>query len=88
MARAEIESAYYEVVRRREAEELYRRSTDPEELVDIARIAYDEGEQRILELLDAYRMALAVKLRGLELAAHSRRSRIDLDLVVGEEVIP
>jgi hypothetical protein len=51
-------------------------------------MAYDEGEQGILELLDSYRTALAVRLRGLELAAASRRSRITLDLVVGEEVVP
>ena len=88
MALTEIESVHQEVLRRREAEELYRRSADSEELVRIARMAYDEGEQGILELLDAYRTALAVRLRGLELAAASRRSRITLDLVVGEEVVP
>lgn len=88
MALTEIESVHQEVLRRREAEELYRRSADSEELVRIARMAYDEGEQGILELLDSYRTALAVRLRGLELAAASRRSRITLDLVVGEEVVP
>ena len=88
MARAEIEAAHRNVERRREAEELYRRASDPDELVSIARIAYDEGEQGILELLDAYRTALRVELRMLVLATEARKARIFLDLVIGEEVFP
>lgn len=88
MARAEIELAHEQVVRRREAEALYRRSADPDMLVRIALLAYDEGEQGILELLDAYRTALSVQLRRLTLAAEARKARIELDRVVGEEVMP
>jgi len=88
LARAEIEFAHQEVLRIGEAESHYRRAADPDELVRVARIAYDEGEQGILELLDAYRTALEVRLRRLDLATASRRARIRLDVVVGEEVIP
>jgi cobalt-zinc-cadmium efflux system outer membrane protein len=88
MARSEIKAAHEKVVRLREAEALYRRSADPDVLVRTALIAYDEGEQGILELLDAYRIALAVELRRLMLAAEVRKARIHLDRVVGEEVIP
>ena len=87
-ARAEIEAAYRDVMRRREAEERYRQLADTEELVRTAEIAYDEGEKSILELLDAYQVALNVRTRSLALAAYARKARITLDLVVGEEVNP
>lgn len=86
IARAEIEAAYEETVSLREAEEVYGSSADLEELLGAARLAYEEGEQGILELLDAYRAVLAVKLRGLELAAEARKARIALDRAAGEEV--
>ncbi len=88
MARSEIKAAHEKVVRLREAEALYRRSADPDVLVRTALIAYDEGEQGILELLDAYRIALAVEQRRLMLAAEVRKARVHLDRVAGEEVIP
>jgi cobalt-zinc-cadmium efflux system outer membrane protein len=88
LARAEIEAAYKDATRRREAEERYRQLADPEELHQAAQVAYDEGEQGILELLDAYRVSLNVKKRGLELAAETLKARIALDRAAGEEVIP
>lgn len=58
------------------------------ELLQIGRVAYEEGEQGILELLDAYRVALFSRLQALELAASARQSEIDLNRAVGEEVLP
>ena len=56
-------------------------------LAQIARLAYEEGEQGILELLDAYRIALATRLRGFDLAAAARRSAVELSRAVGEDVL-
>jgi cobalt-zinc-cadmium efflux system outer membrane protein len=85
---AEAEAAYAEVGARREAEESYAAAGDPEELVTIARAAYEGGEMRILELLDAYRTALAVRLRTLELRAAARKAEVGLGRAVGAEVLP
>ncbi len=65
--------------------ELGEKST---ELAQIAQVAYQEGEQGILELLDAYRVALLSQRRALELLAAAKRAEIELDRAVGEEVLP
>ena len=57
-------------------------------LARIARVAYEEGELGILELLDAERQALDARLRLLELAADARRAAIELDRVSGAEATP
>lgn len=59
-----------------------------EDLVKIARAAYEGGEVGILELLDAYRNQREVRLRALDLTAAARRSALGLERLVGEEVIP
>ena len=87
-AAAGAEAAYARVVARREAEARYAAAGNPEELVTIARAAYEGGEMRILELLDAYRTALAVRLRTLELHASARKAEADLGRVLGAEVFP
>jgi len=68
----------------------YRLGTEKSsrELVRIARIAYEEGEKSILELLDVYRASRQAELRGLELLAAVKQAQIELDRVVGEEVFP
>jgi cobalt-zinc-cadmium efflux system outer membrane protein len=58
------------------------------DLVRIARIGYQEGELGILELLDAYRTSRQSQLRILELQAAVKEAQIELDRVVGEEVLP
>ena len=58
------------------------------ELARIARLAYQEGEQGILELLDAHQVALFSQLRVLELLASAKQAEIELDRTVGEEVLP
>jgi len=58
------------------------------DLVRIARAAYEGGEVGILELLDAYRTQREVRLRMPEFAATARQSALELERLVGEEVIP
>ena len=58
------------------------------ELTRIAQVAYQEGEHRILELLDAYGVTLSSQLRILDLVAAAKQAEIDLERAVGEEVFP
>jgi len=62
--------------------------TQTEDLVKIARAAYEGGEAGILELLDALRIKLEVQLRLLDLNAASRLAALELERLVGEGVIP
>ena len=79
----EVESAYADVLARREAEQAYAALGDPEELTRIARATYEEGAMRILELLDAYRTVLAARIRQLELHASARRAESILEQAAG-----
>jgi outer membrane protein, heavy metal efflux system len=58
------------------------------ELTRIAEIAYQEGEQRILEVLDAYRTVLRSELRALELKAAARKAVLQLERITGERIVP
>ncbi|HEV8200635.1 MAG TPA: TolC family protein [Candidatus Polarisedimenticolia bacterium] len=80
---AGIASAHAEASARRRAEDQYDSHGDPEDLVRIARAAYEAGSMRILDLLDAYRTTLAVRLRSLELHAGARRAEAALGLALG-----
>jgi outer membrane protein, heavy metal efflux system len=59
-----------------------------EPLAAIARLAYEEGELNILELLDANRQLTEARLRMLEIAAVARLAAIELDRVTGFEGTP
>jgi cobalt-zinc-cadmium efflux system outer membrane protein len=85
MAEAEAEGALDIVRARREAEAAYGKGADAGGLIRIARAAYEGGESRILDLLDAYRTALAVSLRLVDLRVEARRAEIDLDRATGVE---
>ncbi len=87
-AESEAESALAEAVALREAEKAYRVAGNPEELVTIARAAYEAGEMRILELLDAYHTALSARLKSIELSSGARRAEVELNRALGMEVIP
>jgi len=87
-AESEAESALAEAVALREAEKAYRVAGNPEELVTIARAAYEAGEMRILELLDAYRTALSARVKAIELSAGARRAEVELSRALGKEAIP
>ena len=58
------------------------------ELRRIAELAYEDGEARILELLDAYRTSLATELRALAVRYEAKRAEIDRDRAIGAEVKP
>jgi cobalt-zinc-cadmium efflux system outer membrane protein len=83
---AEAEAALAEAAARQEAATAYRSAGDPAELVRITRAAYDAGEMRILEVLDAYRAALGSRLRTIELEAAARRAEVSLERALGTEV--
>ena len=85
---AEVDATYTEAMTRREAEDAYARAPDPSELARIAWAAYEEGEMGILELLDAHRLALEVRLRSIDLSAAARGAEVALDRVAGMEVAP
>jgi cobalt-zinc-cadmium efflux system outer membrane protein len=57
------------------------------DLVRIAQVAYESDEAGILEMLDAWRTEFESRLRALELTAEARRSALEIERWVGEEVI-
>jgi outer membrane protein, heavy metal efflux system len=59
-----------------------------EELVQIAVVAYREGEVGILELLDAARTAFRARIRSIELRLDARLAQIALERAVGETLWP
>lgn len=87
---SEVKVAYEATQQRRQLAKQYRREVGEKniELTRVARIAYQEGEHRILELLDAFRVALNSELRALDLVAVARQAEIELERAVGEEVFP
>jgi len=87
---SEVKAAYEATEQRRRLAQEYRREVGKKniELTRVARIAYQEGEHRILELLDAFRVTLGSELRALDLVAAARQAEIELERAVGEEVFP
>ncbi len=85
-----VVTAHEGLLRRQDAAARYRRTATEtaEALARIGRVAYQEGELTILELLDAERQALEAELTALELSARARLARIELDRAVGAEVQP
>jgi outer membrane protein TolC len=88
-AETEVRSAY-------EALKLYRRIAQDyprdlgdrgEQLSQISRLSYVEGEQGILELLDSHRVALNSRLQALELALSAKLAEIELNRAAGEEIL-
>jgi outer membrane protein TolC len=73
---------------RRGAESAYEDAPSADELARIARTAYEEGETKILDLLDAYRTALAVRVRSVDLHLEARGAEIELDRATGVESVP
>ena len=59
-----------------------------EELVQIATVAYREGEVGILELLDAARTALRARIRSIDLRLDARLAQIALERAVGDTLWP
>ena len=84
----EVRTAYQVATLSRQRAQNYVAGTgvSGEALALIARLAYEEGEQGILELIDAHRVTLSTRLRGIDLLADARQARVELDRVVGHEV--
>ena len=87
--RAEIQGAYDVLTIRREALAAYQRELESSgvELTRITRVAYEEGEVGILELLDSLRVNRFASLRLLDLQEGVREAFIELERVVGAELI-
>lgn len=87
---AEVRTAHAALAIQEERAARYRQAAADlaEPLAEIGRIAYQEGELSILELLDAERQALDARLRISNLAAAARRAAIELDRAIGREFRP
>ena len=59
-----------------------------DELVQIAEVAYREGEVGILELLDAVRTASRARMRSIDLRLDARLAQIALERAVGDVLWP
>jgi cobalt-zinc-cadmium efflux system outer membrane protein len=84
----EIRGAREVLTIRREALASYQRELESAgvELTRITRVAYEEGEVGILELLDSLRVSRLASLRLLDLQAGVREAFIELERVVGAEL--
>jgi cobalt-zinc-cadmium efflux system outer membrane protein len=87
---SEVRGAHVRLTLQRQRESRYRQSVADaaEPLTGIARVAYEEGELGILELLDAQRQLVDARLQLLTLAEAGRLAAIELDRVTGVEVKP
>lgn len=85
---AAVTAAYDAYVARLEALNAFERETRSagEELLQTARVGYQEGELGILQLLDAYRMRRQTALRRLELQSGVKEMEIELSRAAGFEV--
>jgi cobalt-zinc-cadmium efflux system outer membrane protein len=84
--RPQIAGLRAEVLARRDAADRYRASTGADQIERIAQVSYDAGERGILELLDAYRVGGAARLRQTALDEAVRRAEIELEYVSGWEL--
>ena len=85
---SEIQGAREVWIIRREALTSYQRELESAgmELTRITRVAYEEGEVGILELLDSLRVNRTASLRLLDLQTGVREAFIELERVVGAEL--
>jgi cobalt-zinc-cadmium efflux system outer membrane protein len=86
--RTEIELWRAAVVERRMIAERYRSAMNEsaDEIERIAQVSYDSGEGSILELLDAYRIGSAARLKQTMLDAAVREAEVELEFVSGWEI--
>jgi len=84
--RAHIVALRAVVVERRTAAQKYRTSTSADQIERIAQVSYDAGERGILELLDAYRVNAAARVRQTLLDTAVRRAEIELEYSSGWEL--
>jgi cobalt-zinc-cadmium efflux system outer membrane protein len=85
--RAQLGALRTAVLERRQAADRYRAADEANaDLEQIAQVSYDAGEHGILQLLDAYRTALAARLRQIDLDQATRRAEIELEFASGWEI--
>jgi cobalt-zinc-cadmium efflux system outer membrane protein len=86
---SEVRGAYEELQMRRQAVVEYRQQAGQPgiQLEQIAKLAYQEGELGILELLDAYRIRRQSVLLLLELTAVVKQAEINLERAIGRPVL-
>ena len=86
--RAQVTGAFQALTLRRQALQSYRLELGErnEELLKIARAAYQEGAAGILELLDIFRLQRQSQQRVIELGAGVREAQIELERATGQEV--
>lgn len=84
---ASVEGTWQAFAIHRETYERYKNAQVPstEELLEIASVAYKEGEIGILQLLDAYRLRRESRLREIDLALTAKQAQIALEAQIGEE---
>lgn len=81
---AQLDAAANHLTLRRAALDGYTDNT--EQLVNIATVAYSEGEIPLLQLLDALRLRHQSRLRRLDLESEVRMAQIHLESVLGQEL--
>ena len=88
--RSEVQAAVAREHAAREAAERYGHDIAQRavELNRIATLKYDEGESGILELLDAHRTSLTMRLRALAALYAAKVAEIDRNRAMGNEVKP
>ena len=85
--RAQLGALRTVVLEQRQAADRYRAADEANaDLEQIAQVSYDAGEHGILQLLDAYRTALAARLRQIDLDQATRRAEIELEFASGWEI--
>jgi cobalt-zinc-cadmium efflux system outer membrane protein len=86
--RTQIAALRAVVDERREAADRYRTGAGVQgaEIERIARVSYEAGERGILELLDAYRLAAASRIRQATLDELARNAAIELAFASGWEM--
>jgi cobalt-zinc-cadmium efflux system outer membrane protein len=77
-----------EVLSMRQAALAQEQEGAADELVQIAEVAYREGEVGILELLDSVRTASRAKARTIDLRLEARLAQIALERAVGDTLWP
>jgi cobalt-zinc-cadmium efflux system outer membrane protein len=86
--RSEIAALRAAVLERRETAERYRGAavSSANQIDRIAQVSYDAGERGILDLLDAFRIGSAARVRQTVLDLAVRQAEIELEFVSGWEI--
>lgn len=85
--RGQVAAIREAVIQRRAAAERYRAEAvdSAAQIEHIAQVSYDAGERGILELLDAYRIGAAARVRQASLDLSVRQAEIELQFASGWE---